>query len=334
MSASHVVNRAMSPLEWGLLLTLAALWGGVFLFTAIAVEALPPFTVVVCRVGLAALALNLIVLATGRRMPGAWRTWAAFFVMGLLNNAIPFALIVWGQVHIASGLASILNATTPLFTVVVAHFLTADEKMAGGRLAGVFIGFTGVVVMIGPEVLSGLGVDVLAQLAVLGAAVSYAFAGIFGRRFQAMGVDPLITASGQVTASTLLMLPFALVVDRPWTMVLPGLEVWAALAALGLFGTAFAYIVYFRILATAGATNLLLVTFLLPVAAILLGAMVLGERLAAAHFAGMALIGLGLAAIDGRPAQDLQRSWRRGREVSSESSRPGPSGTVAPIPGR
>ena len=220
--------------------------------------------------------------------------------MGLLNNAIPFSLIVWGQTHIASGLAAILNASTPLFTVVAAHLLTFDERLTGKRLAGVLIGFAGVVTMIGPAALRGLGSDILAQVAILCAAVSYAGAGIFGRRFNRMGVPPLATATGQVTASTLVLLPVALVVDRPWTLAIPNATVWGAVLGLALLSTSLAYVLYFRILASAGATNLLLVTFLIPLSAILLGGLILGEHLAPRHDVGMALIGCGLAAIDGR----------------------------------
>ena len=294
------VNRTMSAPEWAMLLSLSVLWGGSFFFTRVALFALPPFTLVVLRVGLAALILNTLVPLLGLRMPREARTWAAFLGMGLLNNAIPFCLIVWGQTHIASGLAAILNATTPLFTVVAAHVFTSDERMTGNRLVGVLIGLVGVVIMVGPAVLAGLGADLLAQVAVLGAALSYALAGIFGRRFQRMGVPPLATAAGQVTASTLMLLPIAIVVDRPWTLPVPSASVWGAILGIAALSTALAYVLYFRILATAGATNLLLVTFLIPVSAILLGVVVLGERLDPRHFIGMALIGCGLAAIDGR----------------------------------
>ena len=301
------ITRAMGPLTWALLIALSILWGGSFFFVGVALDALPPFTIVALRVGLAALALNLVVVVVGLRMPTDLRTWAAFFAMGLVNNAVPFSLIVWGQTHIASGLASILNATTPLFTVVVAHVLTSDEKMSRGGVAGVLVGVAGVVVMIGPEMLGGLGTNVVAQIAVLGASLAYALAGVFGRRFGRMGVAPLLTATGQVTASTLLLIPVALVVDRPWTLAAPGAEIWAAVVALALLSTALAYVLYFRILASAGATNLLLVTFLIPVSAIVLGASLLGEQLEPKHFAGMALIGLGLAAIDGRALGWLAR---------------------------
>jgi drug/metabolite transporter (DMT)-like permease len=248
-------------------------------------------------------------------MPRDWQTWAAFFGMGLLNNAVPFCLIVWGQTHIASGVASILNATTPLFTVVVAHFLTRDEKMTGGRLAGVLLGLVGVAVLIGGAAIQSLGVAVIAQLACLGAALAYAFAGVFGRSFRALGVAPMATATGQVTASSIMLLPVMMIVDRPWTLATPSIDAMAALLGLALLSTALAYILYFRILASAGATNVLLVTFLVPVSAILAGVLLLGEVLQAKHLAGMALIGLGLAAIDGRPWRALARRMPRGHRL-------------------
>jgi drug/metabolite transporter (DMT)-like permease len=294
------------------LVTLSILWGGSFFFAEVALEALPPLSVVFARVAIGALALLVLVHAAGLRLPREIRLWRAFFVMGALNNLIPFSLIVWGQTAITGGLAAILNATTPLFTVVLAHILTRDERLTLAKLAGVAVGFLGVAVMIGPQVLGGLatggldigglGIAILAHLAVLGAALSYAFAGIYGRRFR--DTPPLITATGQVTASTILLCPLALMVDQPWTLALPDPEItWAivgALLGLGLLSTAAAYVIYFRILASAGATNLLLVTFLIPVSAILLGVMVLSEQLTAAQLAGMGLIALALAAINGR----------------------------------
>lgn len=300
MPAPTSQQPAMGTREWALLVALSLVWGGSFFFTGIAVHTLPAFTIVLARVAIAALALNLAVRAAGLRMPRDSRSWAAFLGMGALNNAIPFSLLVWGQHHIASGLAAILNATTPLATVLVAHALTTDEKLTPAKLAGVLVGLLGVVVMLGPDLLRGLGSDVLAELACLAAAVSYAVAGVFGRRFRRTGLPPLVTAAGQVTASTLLMLPLTLMVDRPWTLPLPGTDVLLALVGIGVLSTALAYVLYFRILAASGATNLLLVTFLIPVSAILLGTLVLGEHLAARDAAGMALIGLGLVAIDGR----------------------------------
>ena len=295
-----MANRSMTAGEWGLLIALSFLWGGSFLFNGILVRELPTLIIVTARVSLAALALWMVVRLAGHAIPRDREVWLAFLGMGVLNNIIPFSLIVWGQTHIASGLASILNATTPLFAVIAAHFLTADEKMTGGRLVGVLVGFLGVALMIGPSVLSDLGANLLAQLAVLGGAVSYSIAGIFGRRFRRMGLPPLLPAAGQVTASAVLMLPVALIVDRPWALAMPSAQAWMALFGLAVLATALAYVIFFRILATAGATDLMLVTFLIPVSAILLGALVLGEVLAPKHFTGMALIAVGLAAIDGR----------------------------------
>ena len=290
----------MGGREWAMLLALAVLWGGSFFFNGVAVRELPSFTLVWLRVACAAVTLLVVLRLLGHRMPMQGRVWLAFFGMGLLNNVLPFVLIVWGQHRIASGLASILNATTPLFTVLVAHMLTPDEKLTPLKGAGVILGFAGAAVMIGPDALGGLGDGVLAQFACLAAAVSYAFAGIFGRRFKRMGIAPLATAAGQVSASTVLLLPIMLLVDRPWTLAMPHATTWAAVLGVGLLSTALAYVLYFRILAAAGATNLLLVTFLIPVSAILPGALVLGEVLLPRHFLGMTLIGAGLAAIDGR----------------------------------
>jgi drug/metabolite transporter (DMT)-like permease len=290
----------MGGKEWAMLLALAVLWGGSFFFNGIAVRELPSFTLVWLRVACAAATLGIVLRLLGQRMPMQASVWAAFFGMGLLNNVLPFVLIVWGQHRIASGLASILNATTPLFTVLVAHLLTPDEKLTPLKTAGVGVGFVGAAVMIGPDALGGLGNGVLAQLACLAAALSYAFAGIFGRHFKRMGVAPLATAAGQVSASTILLLPIMLLVDHPWTLAAPHAATWGAVLGVGLLSTALAYVLYFRILAAAGATSLLLVTFLIPVVAVLLGALVLGELLLHRHFLGMALIGLGLMFIDGR----------------------------------
>lgn len=292
--------RAMTGLEWNLLLALSLLWGGSFFFVGVAVRELPPLTIVALRVGIAALILNLVLSTMGSGLPRDARVWRAFFGMGLLNNAVPFSLFVWGQTQIASGVAAILNATTPLFTVLLAHAATQDERLTAPRLGGVLAGFCGVAVMIGPTALAGSRTGILPELACLVAAFVYACAGVYGRRFARMGVPPLMTAAGQVTASTALLLLLALAADRPWTLAFPSSGTLAAILALAAFSTALGYVLYFRILATAGATNLLLVTFLIPVSAILLGALVLGERLEARHFGGMALIGLGLAAIDGR----------------------------------
>lgn len=294
------INPTMGVREWAMLLSLSLLWGGSYFFVGVAVTALPPLTIVALRVGLAAIALWGMIALWGVAVPRSARVWIALLGMGVLNNAIPFSLIVWGQTQIASGLASILNATTPLFTVLVAGALLADERITVNKAIGVVVGFAGTVVLIGPDALAGLGTNLLAQLACLAAALSYAFAGTFGRRFRRMGVEPVVTAAGQVTASALILAPLSLWVEQPWTLAPPDAVHWAAIAGLAVLSTALAYVLYFRILASAGATNLLLVTFLVPVSAILLGWLVLGEALEARHFLGLVVIGFGLAAIDGR----------------------------------
>lgn len=290
----------MGAREWLMLAALSLLWGGSFFFVAVALRDLPPFTLVALRVGIAAGCLLLVLRAAGLPLPRGRTPWLAFVGMGLLNNAIPFSLIVWGQTQIASGLAAILNATSPLATVLVAHLCTRDERMTASRLAGVLVGLAGVSVMLGPAALAGPGGSVLAQLACLGAALSYACASVFGRRFARLGIAPLQGAAGQLLASSAVLLPLALLIDRPWGLAMPAREVWAAVAALALLSTALAYVLYFRLLRTAGAVNLQLVTFLIPVSAIMLGVLVLGERLTLDQLLGMALIAAGLAAIDGR----------------------------------
>ena len=300
MSQPNYSDRPMAILEWMMLIALAAVWGASFFFNRVAVNELPVFTVVVSRVALAAILLLVILRLKGERMPADHRVWMAFFGMGLLNNVIPFSLIVWGQQHIASAVASILNASTPLFGVIFAHFLTSDEKISVNKLLGVVAGFAGVVIMIGFDVLDTLGTTVVAQIMCLAGAVSYALAGIFGRRFRAMGITPMATATGQVIASSILLLPLMAIVDRPWTLDTPSMAAVGALIGLAAISTALAYVLYFRILATAGTTNLLLVTFLIPASAIMLGVLFLGESLLPKHLFGLALIGVGMAIIDGR----------------------------------
>lgn len=291
---------------WFWLLSLSVLWGGSFFFAKVAVSELGPLTVVFARVGLAALALDLALAAMGRGLFRPGTPWRAYFAMGLMNNVLPFGLIFWGQTQIPSGLASILNATTPLFTLVVAHHLTDDETIDRTKIAALLAGLAGVALLVGPDLLIA-DAGLWGQVACLGAALSYAFAGVYGRRFRAIGIAPLDAAAGQVTASTALILPIMLIVEQPWTLPpAPSAAVVGALAGLALLSTALAYILYFKILAAAGATNLLLVTFLIPLTAILLGSLVLDEQLLVRQFAGMALIAVGLALVDGRIGRRLR----------------------------
>jgi drug/metabolite transporter (DMT)-like permease len=300
----------MSATDWLLLVALSMLWGASFFFGKIALLELPPLTVALGRVAIAAAILVVLARITGTVLPADMAAWRPYLLMGLLNNVIPFGLIFWGQTHIPSGLAAILNATTPLFTVLVAHIATADEKLTAARVSGVIFGFCGVVVMIGPDMLRQLGADIAAQFACLLAAISYAIAGVYGRRFR--NEPPLRVAAGQLVASSIILAPLALVLDQPWTLPWPSASAWAALVALASLSTALGYLIYFRLLARAGATNVLLVTFLIPVSAILLGTLILGEQLAVRHIVGMIAIGIGLVAIDGR----LLRLYRVGTGFS------------------
>ena len=300
------VNTIMNRREWAMLVTLSVLWGGSFFFAEIALESLPPLTIVTLRVGLAAITLWLVVLALKLPIPNSTPIWIAFLTMGLLNNVLPFSLIVWGQSQISSGLAAILNATAPLFGVIVAGILLRDESAAPLKIMGVVVGFAGVIVMM--DLSSIATSSLLAQLAILAAALSYACASVYGRRFKATGLNPILVAAGQVTESTLLLLPIALWVDRNDPYANVPAQVWAAIISLAVFSTAAAYILYFKLLASAGATNILLVTLLVPVSAILLGWLFLEESLQTPHVIGMAMIALGLSAIDGR-------LWRRASET-------------------
>ena len=298
----------ISATDWLLLIALSILWGGSFYFAKVAVLEIPPLTLALARVLIAGAVIGILIRPLGGAFPRDLATWKMFAVIAALNNAIPFTLIVWGQQYIPIGLASILNATSPLFSVVLAHFATRDDRVTPGRALGLIAGFIGVVVLIGPDLLTELGKHVWAQLALLAALLLCHRSDL---RARLRGHKPVVIAGGQLAMATVLLLPFALAIDRPWTLApVSGAAVWATVA-LAVVSTALAYLIYFRILNRAGATNALLVTFLIPVSAILLGLFLLDERLDVRQFAGMLAIAIGLAAIDGRPAQFLSQKFRR-----------------------
>lgn len=286
----------MSAKNWGMLAILSLLWGGSFFFVEIALTGLPTLSIVWSRVALAAGLLGLALLVSGTALPRGVPVWRAFLVMGILNNVFPFTLFVLAQGQISGSLAAILNATTPLWGVVMAHLFTSDDKITPTKALGLALGFVGVVVMMGGT----LRGDAWASLACLAAAFCYGIAGVFARRFRAMAVPPLATAFGQLTCSTLLILPVWLWLDQPWTMAMPGLRVIGAVVGISALSTALASLIFFRVLAEAGSTNVQLVTFLIPVSASLLGVLLLNEVVTAQQIAGFGLIALGLAAIDGR----------------------------------
>lgn len=292
------IDQRMDGRSWTGVAVLGAVWGSSFFFFEVALETLGPVTVAFARVAIAAVTLFALIRILRQSLPKDWRSWRALAVMGILNNAIPFTLIAWAQVVIEGGLASILNATTPIFSVVLAVFVVRQETLTANRLIGVLLGFVGVIVLIGPGALSSLGVSVVSQSLVLLGALSYATAAIYARR-HLVAHPPLVTSFAQVVTAAAVLLPLALVLERPWDAS-PTVATWGALVAIGTLGTAFAYPLYFFLLRRTGATNLMLVTLINPVTALLLGIFVLNEDPGWTAFAGMALIFAGLATIDGR----------------------------------
>ena len=299
----------MTGFEWMLLVLLSVVWGGSFFFNGIALREFPTLSIVTARVGLAALALLFLMKMLGQGIQLNRQILKAFFGMSFLNNVVPFSLIVWGQQHIASGVASILNATTPLFTMLVAHWFTTDEKINPRRLLGVLTGMGGVGLMMGLDSMESSGFHLLGQSAILLAAFSYGLAGVYGKRFAQLEIPPLATATGQLCASSMILIPLTLWIDQPWTMTIPSIEGMGSLLGIAVLSTALAYVIYFRLLKTAGATNLLLVTLLIPVSAIILGVFLLDESLELQHLSGMAVISLGLLIMDGRLIQFFRKTF-------------------------
>jgi drug/metabolite transporter (DMT)-like permease len=288
--------RAMRPAEWGLLIILSVLWGSAFTFNKIALAELAPFTVLLARVAVGALVLLAILRLNGSRLPHDRRSWLVFGALASINILVPMSLILYGQTRIPSNLASILNSTTPLMTVLLAHYTTADEQLTPRRIVGVLVGFAGVATVIGFDWIAAGAGDLSGQLSVLGASLLYAVAGLLGRR---VTTEPLVTAAGQFSATVVMALPIVLIVDQPWRLPLPGAATLAALAAVGIFSTAIAYVIYFRLLATAGAGNSAMVTFLIPITALALGALT-GEAIGLQQLLGLGGIAGGLLILDGR----------------------------------
>ncbi|SCB57337.1 Threonine/homoserine efflux transporter RhtA [Rhizobium aethiopicum] len=299
------MDSRMNAWTWGLLILLGLIWGGSFFFARIAVQHVPPLTLVSLRLLLAALALHVYVAGRFDIYSILKARWREFLILGIINNVLPHALIFFGQTRLGAGLAAILNATTPIWTVLIANYLTSDEKLTSAKIAGCLVGLLGTIVLIGPGISTGSEAPLWALLFPVLAAVSYGFAGTYGKRFK--GVPAPVTAAGQLTASSLIALPLSLLADRPWALTIPPLEVLLAILALALLSTAFAYILYFRVISTAGATNASLVTLLVPPSAILLGVLFLGERLSLSEFGGMGLIGFGLVILDGRAYRLLMK---------------------------
>ncbi|MEM8631874.1 MAG: DMT family transporter [Pseudomonadota bacterium] len=298
-------QQTLSTRAWAELMLLALVWGASFLSIRIALDEVPFVTSVAFRVGIASVALWTVVLISGRTVPRALRIWIAFFGMGLLNNVIPFSLMAWGQLHIETGLTSILNATTAIFGVLLAALFFADERLTPRKALGVTLGFFGVATAIGLSSLLAFDPRSLAQIAVLAGTLSYGLAGVWARKFLA-GLDPVVAAAGMLTASTVIMVPAAYAFDGPISFDLAP-RTLMAIGYYSFIATAFAYLLYYRVLAMAGSGNLLLCTLLIAPVAIVLGGLVLGEALHPRAYLGFALLALGLLIIDGR----VLARWRR-----------------------
>lgn len=299
----------MSAGQWLQLFILGAIWGGSYFFMKVCVADIGPFSIVFSRCLLGSIVLGCALLISKQSLPTAPKDIFDITVMALLNALIPFSLICWAETHISSGLAAVFNATTPVFAALCLHFITHDQRLTPARITGVIAGLGGVAILIGPDALQGLGDNLLAQLAALSAAALYAVSAIYSRRLK--HIEPLRIATSQVLVTTLLCLPLMLLFDKPWLRPLPAPASLLSILALGVLSTAVAYMMYFKLLATAGAGNTTLVTFLIPISATLLGTLVLHEVLAGRHFAGMALIGVGLVAIDGRLGRWLAQNFNR-----------------------
>ncbi|MDU8945026.1 DMT family transporter [Ovoidimarina sediminis] len=298
---------SISPRAWAELALLSLVWGASFLAIRIALDDIAVLTSVAHRVGWAALILWGVVFLRRVPLPRPPAVWGALFVMGILNNVIPFSLMAWAQLHIETGLTSILNATTAIFAVLVAALVFPDERLTARRALGVLLGFLGVATAIGLDTLLAFDPRSLAQLAVLTGALSYAFAGAWARRML-KDQPPILNAAGMLTGSALLIVPAAWAIDGPIRLDLAP-DTLGAIAYFAVISTAFAYLLYYRVLAMAGTGNLLLCTLLIPPVAIALGALVRGETLAPNAFFGFACLALGLLILDGR----LWQAWHRRR---------------------
>lgn len=301
----------MSTVAWGWLLLLGALWGISFVFSKIAVTEIEPFTLVFIRVLLAALVLHAVCLSRGVRMPTTLKAWFDYSVMGFFNSGLAFGLIFWAQQFTDASLSAILIAAAPFFTVLLAGLLLPDERFSASKIAGISIGFAGVILVIGPRHLAGLGENLVAELVLLLAALSYGISSVWGRRFS--GEHPLATAAGQLTASAALMLPIALLFENPLQMSMPSPVVILSVVSLATLSTALAYILFFRILKMVGATNTTMVGMLIPVFTMLFAVPILGETISLLKIMGMVVIAIGMLVLDGRAIKALAKKVNHAR---------------------
>lgn len=287
-------RQSFPPVAYALLFALAAIWGASFVLIKLAVEAIVPMTLVAARLVLAAAAMLVYLWATGRRLPRGGALWRDFAVIAVTGNILPFALITWGEVIIDSGLAAVLMAIMPLSTLALAHVFTRDDRLSPVKLAGMLVGLGGVLVLVGPDALAGFGREVLAQIAVAGAAVSYAVANVYTRVRRVVELPAAVTSAGVLLSAAILAVPLSLIVDRPWDLA-PTSESLVALLILALVCTSLAYLILFHLISTTSATFVAFINYLVPVFGVAWGALILGETLRAETLAGLLLILAGIA---------------------------------------
>jgi len=304
-AAPTTTTGTVSLKHWGLIILLGMIWGGSFFFVRVAVEEIRPLTLVMFRVSLAAIALHCWLAVTGPSIRSALPMAGSFLILAMINNIIPWSLMFIGQTAIGAGLASILNATTPFWTAILAQLFRAEERLSTAKMVGIGLGMLGTVVMIGPGLAESLGGPLWAKLALIGTSMSYGFGFMYARRFR--HIPAPVVATGQFTAASIIMIPTILILYGTDGLFTASLPVWGAVLGLALLATAFGYIIYFHLFQTVGATNTSLVTLIVPASAILLGALFLGEHLESFEIAGMALIGFGLLVTDGRIRLPISR---------------------------
>ena len=294
----------MGAIEWTLIVLHSIMWGSAYFFGAIALRELPSLTITAFRLIPACIIVVGVCWMAGNRIPRTAEYWRRMLVLGVTNNVLPMMLILFAQHQVSGGIAAVFNAMTPLIAVVLAHFVTVDEKFTSHKGVGIAAGIIGVSVLVGADITSGASGGVVAKLALLGAAAAYAISGLFARKTSRE--PPFVIAAGQMLSALIISMPLALMVDQPWTLPIPTASAWGAVLGMGVFGSAVAALLYFTVLKRAGATNTLLVTLLLPLTPILLGAAFLGERLSTREWAGAAIIGAALVILDGRLIRKLR----------------------------
>ena len=291
-------QKTLSSRAWAEMLLLSAIWGASFLSIRIALDEIGFITSVAHRVGWAALLLWVVILLRGVSLPRSPSIWGAFFLMGLLNNVIPFSLMAWGQLYIETGLTSIFNAATAIFGVLAAAIFFADERLTRRRMLGVSLGFFGVATAIGMNSFTDFNIRSVAQIAVIAGTMSYALAGVWARKTLSH-LSPQLAAAGMLTGSAFVMIPAAILLEGPISFDLQ-LRTWGAIGYYAIIATAGAYLLYYRVLAMAGSGNLMLCTLLIVPFAITLGAWVRDEALLTNAYVGFAILALGLSVLDGR----------------------------------